>query len=195
MRPGVPSSLRRAAVGGVVGPVVFVSSWAVLGSFKDGYSQLHDPISELAAVHASTRVVMTGAFVVFAGGLTLYATALRHALDGPAWIAALTTGVATLGVAVCPLHHSSTVDTLHGVFAGTGYVTLAATALLSVRPLARRGRRGWARGAALSGGVSGLALALTLTGSFGGLFQKFGLTAGDVFVVASAAAISAGTFG
>jgi hypothetical membrane protein len=178
----------------VVGPTVFVASWAALGAVKDGYSPLHDPISDLAAVHASTRVVMTVAFVVFTIGLACYSCALRSALAGPAWIAALTTGIATLGVAAFPLDHSSTVDTAHGVFAGTGYVTLAATALLSIAPLARIERKPWAVGAAIAGGTSAIALALTLTGSLHGLFQRSGLTAGDIWVVASALAIHAGAW-
>ena len=186
--------MRRAALGGVVGPVVFVLSWAGLGAAKDGYSPLHDPISDLAAVHASTRVFMTVAFVVFTLGLVGYAWALRSALTGPAWIAALTTGIATLGVAAFPLDHSSTVDSAHGVFAGIGYVTLAATALLAVTPLARLDRKPWAVGAAVAGGLSALALALTLTGSLHGFFQRSGLTAGDIWVVTSALAIRAGAW-
>ena len=41
-------SVRRAALGGVIGPVVFVGSWSGLGAITDGYSPLHDPISDLA---------------------------------------------------------------------------------------------------------------------------------------------------
>ncbi|MCU1465764.1 MAG: hypothetical protein JWM72_1692 [Actinomycetia bacterium] len=168
---------------------MFVASWALLGAVKARYSPIHDPISDLAAVHASTRVYMTAAFVVFAIGLTFYARALRSTLDGPAWIAALTTGVATLGVAAFPLDHSSTIDSVHGIFAGVGYATLAATALLSARPLLRLGRTAWAAAAAIAGGVSAIALALTLGGSFHGLLQRSGLTAGDIWVVTSAVAI------
>jgi hypothetical membrane protein len=185
-------AVRRAALGGVVGPVVFVGAWAVLGLVKARYSALHDPISDLAGVHASTRPAMTAGFVVFSVAMCFYAWALRAALDGPAWITAATTGLATLGVAAFPLHHSSTVDHVHGVFAGIGYITLAATALLSVAPLRRRGHDAWARAATGAGIVSGLALALTFTGSFHGLFQRTGLTAGDAWVVASAIAIRRG---
>jgi len=188
----VSDSVRRAALGGVVGPVAFVSAWAVLSVVKARYSVLHDPISDLAGVHASTRPFMTAGFVVFSIALCCYAWALRAALGGPAWITAATTGLATLGVAAFPLHHSSTVDHVHGAFAGIGYVTLAATALLCIAPLRRRGHHVWARAATAAGGVSGVALALTLTGSFHGLFQRTGLTAGDAWVVASALAIRRG---
>lgn len=184
--------MRRAALGGIVGPVAFITAWVALGLVKARYSALHDPISDLAGVHASTRPAMTAGFVVFSVAMCFYAWALRAALAGPAWITAATTGLATLGVAAFPLHHSSTVDHVHGVFAGIGYVTLAATALLSVAPLLHRDRRRWARAATLAGIVSGVALALTLTGSFHGLFQRTGLTAGDTWVVASAIAIRRG---
>jgi hypothetical membrane protein len=186
--------VRRASLGGIIGPLVFVASWAVLGAVKAHYSPIHDPISDLAAVHASTRVSMTTAFVVFAMGLTFYSWALRSTLDGPAWIAALTTGVAALGVAAFPLDHSSTIDSVHGVCAGVGYATLAATALLSVRPLLRLGRTAWAVGAAIAGGVSAIALALTLGASFHGALQRSGLTAGDLWVIASAIAIRCDTW-
>jgi len=185
-------NVRRAALGGSVGPAAFVGSWATLGFVKTGYSPLHDPISDLAGVHASTRVAMSAGFVVFGAGMGLYAWALRRALPGPAWIAAATTGAATVGVAAFPLHHSSTIDAVHGAFATAGYVTLAATALASATQLARLGHHRWARGAATAGVVSAVSLALTLNGSFEGFFQRAGLTAGDVWIVASAIAIRRG---
>ena len=157
------------------------------------YSALHDPISDLAAVHSSTRIAMTAAFVVFAVGLVLYAWALRTVRFGPAWMTAAATGCATAAVAAFPLHHSATVDRVHGVCAGTGYVTLAATALLDGEcGSGVSDAHGWARFAAAAGIVSSIALALTLVGSFEGLFQRIGLTAGDIWVVAGAVAVSRG---
>jgi hypothetical protein len=135
---------------------------------------------------------MTTAFVVFAGGLCCYAWAMRSTRLAPVSAAAAVSGLATIGVAAFPLHHSATVDSVHGVFAGTGYVTLAATALGSAVVLTRLGSASWARVAAVTGAVSAASLALTLLGSFGGLFQRLGLTAGDVWVVTSAVAIYRG---
>jgi len=189
-----PKVRRRAAVGGVIGPVAFVTAWSSAGLVKAHYSILHDPISDLAGVHASTRPAMTAGFVVLALGMCFYAWALHYALPGAAWVSAAITGLATLGVAAFPLHHSSTVDSVHGTFAGIGYVTLAATALVSAAPLSRRGVHGWARTATIAGVVSGVGLALTLAGSFHGLFQRIGLTAGDAWVVASAVAILRGSW-
>ncbi len=182
----------RAALGGVIGPIVFVGTWAIAGLVKARYSPLHDPISELAAVHASTRIAMSTAFVVFAIGMCSYALALRGAPVGPAWVTAAVSGLATIGVAAFPLHHSATVDRLHGVFAGTGYVTLAATALIGAVFLRRVGARSLALLAAVAGFGCAMSLGLTLIGSFEGLFQRVGLTAGDVWVVASAVALRRG---
>ncbi len=190
----VPAAVRRAAVGGIVGPLVFVCTWVGASAVHAHYSALHDPISDLAAVHSSTRVAMTTAFLVFAVGLVAYAWALRALRFGPAWITAAATGCATAAVAAFPLHHSATVDRIHGVCAGTGYVTLAATALLMGVRLRRLGEHGWARFALTAGVVSALALALTLVGSYEGLFQRVGLTAGDAWIVAGALAIRAGWF-
>jgi hypothetical membrane protein len=177
--------MRRGAWGGVVGPVVFLATWAIAGATTDGYSAVTDHISDLAAVHASTRVAMTTAFVALGIGTCLYAVALRSVLRGPAWIAAVVSGLATLGVAAAPLDHSKAVDKLHGAFAGAGYVTLALTALLAVAPL----DGAWAKLAAACGTLCAVSLALSLGGPAQGLFQRAGITAGDVWIVASAVAI------
>jgi hypothetical membrane protein len=177
------------AVGGIVGPIAFVSAWVATGAVTSSYSPVHDAISRLAALHAPTRVAMSAGFVAFGVGLPTYAYALRRALPGPAWIAAAVSGLATLGVAAAPLDRSAAGDSLHGVFAGIGYVALAATPLLAAVALHRTHRRGWARVSAAFGAVAGAGLALTLAGPAHGLFQRAGLTVADVWVVASAIAI------
>ncbi len=133
---------RSAAWGGIIGPAAFIGAWALGGAITSGYSPVEDAISRLAAVHAETRPLMTAGFVIFGVGLPVYACALRDALAGPAWCTAAAAGIATLLVAAAPLDHSATVDTLHGVFAGTGYVALALTPLLAIRPLRSAARIG-----------------------------------------------------
>ncbi len=139
---------------------------------------------------------MTAGFIGFGLALPIYATALRHTVGGAAWLTAAATGVATLAVAATPLDHSATVDRWHGVFAGIGYVTLAATPLLAARCLAGRhsesGHRALARLGVAAGAVSGISLILTTTALPSGLFQRLGLTAGDVWLAASAIAIITG---
>jgi len=192
LRRQVRPTRAIAACGGVVGPVAFASAWIAGGMMKHGYSPVDDAISRLAAIGSSVRPLMTGGFVVFGVGLVAYSTALRAVLAGPAWIAAAGTGLATIAVALAPLDHSSTVDSLHAGFAGIGYLTLAATPLLSARPLACRGHRTLARLGVGIGAVAGLSLVATTTRLPTGLFQRLGLSVGDVWVVVSAIAIVGG---
>jgi hypothetical protein len=134
---------------------------------------------------------MTAGFLAFGLGVSLYAIELRSTLPGPAWTAALATGVATLGVAAFPLG-SPTRDAMHGVFAAIGYVTLAALPLLAARTFARDGRHVWARASLIVGAASAACLAATTVGSLHGLFQRAGLTVADAWIVATALSIRRG---
>ncbi len=179
------ADIRFAAVGGVVGPVAFVGAWSLAGLSADHYSAVHNAISELAEIGAPTRAAMTAGFVVFGLAVPVYSQALRAALGGPAWIAALATGVATLGVAAVPLRPPGTVP-LHAVLAGFGYATLAATPLLASLRFARGERRAWANASRIAGVASGACLVATIAGPAHGLFQRLGLGIGDVWIVATA---------
>lgn len=176
---------RAAAFGGVVGPVAFVAAWSVLGARTANYSATRDAISRLAATGAPTHAAMTAGFVAFGTGVPLFGAALRSNLRGPAWALATATGVATLGVAATPLG-SPTRDTVHGALAALGYATLAAVPLAAAGPLATGGRRGWARFSLVAGLTSAACLAATTLGRRHGLFQRAGLTAADIWVVAYA---------
>ena len=184
---------RTAALGGIVGPVAFVGAWFAGAAVTDmPYSAIEDPISRLAAIGADTRGLMTAGFVVFGVALPIYASSLHRVVPGPAWIAATATGLATLGVAAAPLGHSDVIDGLHGFLAGLGYLTLAATPLLAARPLRSMGHRALGVGAVAAGLVSSLALAATVLDLPTGLFQRIGLTATDLWIVASSVVILAG---
>jgi hypothetical membrane protein len=169
----------------VIGPVAFVGAWSLAGLSARHYSATQDAISRLAQTGAPTRIAMTAGFVAFGVGVPVYSLALRTALGGPAWMAAFATGAATLGVAAAPLG-SPTSDTVHAWFASAGYVTLAATPLLASIRFARSGRRAWARASVLSGITSGACLLASAAGPAHGLFQRFGLGAVDVWIVATA---------
>jgi hypothetical protein len=143
-------------------------------------------ISRLAAIGAPTRALMSAGFVVFGVALPVYARALRSRIPGPAWITAAGTGLATLGVALFPLGHSSTGDVVHGAFATAGYATLAATPMLAAPPLRRAGRVRWANLSVAAGAMSAASLAATVLGPHHGLFQRAGLTVGDAWIVSSA---------
>ncbi len=196
MAPGGSGAVRVAAVAGIVGPAAFVAAWSIGAAVTAvDYSMIDDPISRLAAVGADTRVLMTGGFVAFGLALPVYAWSLRQLGLGAAWITAAGTGLATLAVAAAPLDHSARVDTLHGVFATIGYVTLAATPVLASRSLRRRGHHALATGGLAAAAVAAVALALTATNLPTGLFQRLGLTVGDLWIAACAAAIATGRIG
>jgi len=173
-------------MGGVVGPVAFVTAWAVAGARASDYSSVDDAISRLAAVHASTRLVMSAGFVVFGVGVALFAVALRHVLSGSAWIAALASGLCTLAVAAFPL--DAGVDSAHAATAVVGYITLAATPLLASMALVRGGRASVARVSFVVGCTSAALLGASLLGPASGLFQRAGLGVTDVWICAAAIA-------
>jgi hypothetical protein len=188
----VTATVRLAAVGGLVGPVLFAGAWIAGSVISPGYSVIDDPISRLAAVGVDTRALMTAGFIAFGIGLPVYAVALRRTVDGPAWITAAATGLATLAVAALPLDRSAGVDRWHGLAAGIGYVTLAATPLLAVRPLGQRGHRRLSRLGVVATVVAGASLLLSSTSLPTGAFQRLGLTAADLWVATSAVAMLTG---
>jgi hypothetical protein len=130
--------------------------------------------------------------VTYAAGSAVGAIALRRAIPGPAWIAGAVNGVATLGVALTPLEHSSTLDTAHTITATTGYVSLALTPLLAARPLADAGHRRAAAASVATGAVVAACLAATAVTERSGLPQRLGLTTGDLWLIATGAAILSG---
>lgn len=177
---------RRCAIGGVVGPLAFVSAWTIGGIVAKHYSPVDDAISHLGAIGASTRALMTAGFVAFGIGVPIYALALRDALPGKSWIAAAAAGIATLGVAAAPLGRSSAGDVQHGIFASAGYAALALTPLLAVGPLRRAGRDALARASIGTGIVSAIALAASTSPRYDGFFQRAGLTVVDIWIVFTA---------
>jgi hypothetical protein len=120
---------------------------------------------------------MTAGLAVLAGGMGPYAAALR---PGRAWIPAGANALTTVAVAAL----GSTFDTVHGISAALGYLTLAAIPLTAATELphgmARR------RVAVAVGVASGLCLLATVLGPRPGLFQRLGLTVAQLWVVANA---------
>ena len=172
-----------AAVGGIAGPVAFVTAWAALGAGASGYDPTRDAISRLAALGAPTRPAMTGGLLALAAGMGLYGVAVRLCpprgrQPGPGWLLPVANGVATVAVAALPLGGRN--DGAHGVAATLGYITLAAVpAVVGRRPLSMA-----------IGLVSALCLVLTvLADDRDGLFQRLGLTIAQAWVVVSALAL------
>lgn len=70
---------------------------------------VNDAVSRLAASAASTQPLTTAGFIAFGIGVPTFGYALRKQLDGYAWLSAVVSGIATLGVAALPLDVSPTV--------------------------------------------------------------------------------------
>jgi hypothetical membrane protein len=181
----IPTRHQLKALGGVAGPVAFVSAWSILGATKPGYTPVHDPISRLAAVDAASRVAMTSGFLAFSLGVGLYANEMRANMPGVA-LAAMTTAVATVGISVTPLG-SSLGGVPHATCAGIAYLSLAAAPIVGARYLARSGRRRSATASIVVGVASGaFLLASVLSPRAVGLSQRIGLTLGDTWIVLTA---------
>lgn len=177
-----------ALYGGLVGPVAFIAAWVVGSAVLDGYSFVDDAISRLAEDGASTRPLMTAGFVIFAVAMQAYAVGLwERSMDRGAAMASLT-GIATLLVAIFPV--GDRWGDLHAAFAVLGYISLAALPLAArpylpaESPLARAA----APTAAL---IAASLVAAALGSSTNGLFQRLGLTIGDVWIIASVFVLAA----
>ena len=194
VRETVPrgTELRWAALGGVVGPVAFIVAWCLASTVAPGYSASNDAISELAAAGADTRALMTSGFIAFALCVFPYAWALRGSLGGRAWTAAAGTGIATLLVAAIPLGRSPASDHWHGIVAVCGYTSLAVTPLLAIRPLLARGHPAVAALSIATAAVSATTLLLSDATRLTGLFQRVGLTTGQVWILCSSLAVISG---
>lgn len=182
---------RARLAAGVLGPSVFIASWALLGARAQGYSPVYDPISRLAALGAPTRGVMTGGLLAFGLGAVLLADELRRRRTGPLWGAVGLCGLATAAVAALPLGSPLT-EGPHLVAALVSYAALALSPALAARsglPADRAvgGRSRWWRwaSAAVAAGTAG-ALAASLIVEPTGLVQRIGLTLGDIWIAALA---------
>lgn len=167
---------------GIGAPVCFVTGWVVGGARAHDYSPLHDAISQLARVGASTRPVMTAGFVGF-GVLALpWAAGLARSLGDRRLLGSVgLAGVSTLAVAALPLG-GPLGDGAHAVAAGLGYVGMASSPLLAARSLTGRGKAT----AYVTGATSALCLVGSLAGSYDGAFQRLGLGVVDAWFVAMA---------
>ena len=181
------------ASAGILGPACFVGGWLVAAALRPGYSSTQQAISQLARDGAPRRLLMSGAFVAFGVAMPIFAQPLTRALGGGRLLRGAVTlaGLATLGVACCPLSASGggTRDLVHSTLATTGYVGMVASAGLGALALSRQERPVAAR---VSGGVAIVAaasLVVTILGHDVGLFQRAGLTVIDLWFVAIAITI------
>jgi len=169
--------------GAIWGPGLFMVAWMFGGFFLVGYSPVHDRISELAAVRAPTRVLMTLGFAAYGVGVGTSAWPLRRVIGKPAAAALGLNATFTLGVMLTPLDRSPDIDFLHAVFAALAYLSLAVAGPLASLAFRRRSLI-----LAVVSFVVGLVTMVGLGASLGdtapGLFQRLGLTTTDVWSMA-----------
>ncbi|MBA3235155.1 MAG: DUF998 domain-containing protein [Chloroflexi bacterium] len=181
-KPSATDRIRSAGV--IVGPLVFISAWAVSGAVTDGYSPIRDHISDLAAVDAPTRPLMNAAFGTFGIAVAVAASPLRRLIGTPGAVLFGANALASFGIALAPLGRSVEGDRLHAVVAGLGYLVLAATAPAAAPALAKRSRPL----AVASVGV-GLATLASMVASFvgpastAGFWQRAGITTTDTWLI------------
>ncbi len=179
-------SRRLGALAGIGAPASFIGGWLIAGAHADRYSPVRDHISDLAAVGAPTRPLMTAGFIGFGVLAPIWARTLARAVDEPRLRTSVTAaGLGTLAVAALPLG-ASWGDTPHAVAAGVSYVAMASSPLLGGRALTGR--------PALASYATGVASAALLLGStlgrydglYAGLLQRAGLGVVDVWFIAMA---------
>jgi hypothetical protein len=182
-----------AASAGVAGPVSFVGGWVWAGAMRPGYSAMHEAISQLARLGAPHRALMTTAFVTFGVTAPVFAPVLADSLKaGRRLTGSLSlAGVATLGVAACPLSSSGggVQDFVHGSLATLGYAGMALTPMFGAAALHGRGKF---RAAVASGAVGVVSAASLVATGFSpdvGLFQRLGLGVVDAWLVVMAISI------
>lgn len=176
---------RLAAACGVLAPVSFVGAWAVCGALREGYDPVEQAISQLAREGTAGRLGMTAGFVGFGVLLPVFAQQLPRLLGaGTALrVSATVAGLSTLGVAALPLQavEGGTGDALHAAAAGVGYLAMAVSPALAVRPMWASDRRTAAVASAAVSIASASALVASLTTGPTGLWQRVGLGVVDAW--------------
>lgn len=179
----MPASDRLTALCGLLAPAAFVGGWTVCGALRQGYDPVTQAISQLAREGTAHRLGMTAGFVGFGVLLPVFGERLPRLLGAgtPLRVAMTVAGASTLAVAAFPLQvvEGGAGDALHALYAGIGYVAMAATPALAVPALSRSGRRRAARASVAVSAVSATALVLSVTTPWTGLWQRVGLTVVD----------------
>jgi hypothetical membrane protein len=175
------------AIGGVVGPIAFISGWAGTAILTPHYSSLKEAISQLARIGAPHRWLMSVAFFVFALGLLALAPALSKGLGAPLLRAAITvSAIGALGVAAFPLNMKSggIEDHTHVFWAVVGYAGTIAAPLLAGLTL----RRAHAAVGFISMVVGTLSFGALVGSGFSnipGFWQRSGLGIVDLWFIAA----------
>ena len=164
------------SLAGVGAPLSFVGAWLVAGARTPGYSPVRDHISDLAAVGAGTRPLMTAGIVAFGVLAPVFASTFA---DKRLRLSLGVAGLTSLGVAAAPLG-ASFGDGPHVAAAAVSYVAMALTPALGAKTL------GAPRTSYLLTALAGALLVASTTGDHAGLFQRAGLGVTDVWMAVQA---------
>lgn len=188
------------AVAGSIGVLVYIAGWALAGAVFPGYDPARDAISETFAISAPTRWWMSVVLVVTGLGLVAFGWAIERGLPGRGLagpLAAVVAGVGTIGAAAapcsagCPGFGTTSTDTWHVIWAGTGYVALLLAPILT----AARVRHHLPRFARWSVAIGGLGMVAFVVRNvvdvepYGGLLQRGFNTLGDAWYLLAAVVI------
>lgn len=136
-------AVRLAALGGVIGPIVFVILVVLGGGLYEGYSHAGQKISELGGEGAEYALLQNLNFVLLGVSVIGFAWALAQVFGPPYWGAALigifglSSGIAN-GLLPCDAdcQGETTIGLLHNITGLAGFVA----ALVGMFVLARRWR-------------------------------------------------------
>ena len=184
-----PGAIRTAAVGGVLGPLLFVASWAASGALRDGYSPVHDAISRLAERGAPERWIVTSGMLAFGAGSLLLAAALRsdERLRKTS-LAVVVVGLSAVAVAMFPCSQGcpglgELTDNAHILAAGVNYAAFTAAPFFTAAAIHRDDRR-FAAISVAAASVAAAALVVQASGlGANGLWQRIGLTIDDTWML------------
>jgi hypothetical protein len=187
------------AVAGAAGVLLYVTAWAVAGTWIEGYDPVRDAISQTFAIGAPTapRALMIVVLLVTGALLVAFGWALDRAMPGRGRagpVAAAVSGVGTILAVVfpcsdgCPGFGTTTTDSLHVVVAGAGYVALILAPLFVARRV-REHAPGLAAASAVLGGLALVGFVVRNLGigdAYGGLLQRVFNTTADAWYLLAA---------
>lgn len=167
---------RLRSLAGVGAPLSFIGAWVVAGARTPGYSAVRDHVSDLAAIGAPTRPLMTAGLLGFGLLAPLWATTLE---DPRVRVAVTAGGVGTLAVAAAPLG-ASFGDGAHVAAAAVSYVGMALAPALGARTL------GAPRTSYALTALAGALLVGSTLGRYDGGLQRAGLGVTDGWMAVQA---------
>lgn len=187
----------------IVGVLVYVATWAVLGVLADGYDPLQQAISELfdLSVPVWQRRTLAGVLLVTGLALLPVGPVLDRLLPGEGRLGpalAVLAGLGTMTVAFfpctegCPGNGTSLTDTMHTVLAGGGYVGLVAAPLAFAWRLRDTAWRDLAVAGVVLGGLATVGFLVRNLGgidAYAGLQQRVFNTLADAWYVLAAAVV------